>query len=44
MNKIIPIDLYNTDIMVHFGSQDTLKEELSLVYVSDLLSKKGDEE
>lgn len=32
MNKIIPIDIYNTDVMVHFGSQDTLKEELSLVY------------
>lgn len=28
INKIIPIDLYNTDIMVHFGNYDSLKAEL----------------
>lgn len=29
MNKIIPIDIYNTDVMVHFGDYDSLKEELT---------------
>ena len=28
MNTIIPIDIYNTDIMVHFGDPGSLKEEL----------------
>jgi hypothetical protein len=28
MNTIIPIDIYNTDIMVHFGDLGSLKEEL----------------
>lgn len=39
MNKIIPIDIYNTDIMVHFGNYDSLKEELTARFgLEDALS------
>lgn len=39
INKIIPIDLYNTDIMVHFGNYDSLKAELVARFgIEDALS------
>lgn len=39
MNKIIPIHIYDTDIMLHLGSQDTLKEYLSLNFgMEDVVS------
>lgn len=42
VNKIINIGIYNTDIMVHFGSYDYLKEELiSRFGLEDTLSILG---
>ncbi len=39
MNKIILIDIYNTDVMIHFGDYDSLKEELTARFgLEDALS------
>ncbi len=35
MNRIIPIELYNRDVMVHFGSRKELRRELGRIFGKD---------
>lgn len=39
MNKIISIDLYNRDVMVHFGSRKELRKELLNYHKPEIASK-----